>query len=201
MLRADSARRMSNSSYAEPAFSPAAPRGAIESYLRAKDCNQPHWTERAFAEDAVLEMAVAAETIAFPPLTQGRAAITEVLVRRFAQTYETVRTFCLAPPPREDARQYSCAWLVGMSEKEGRTVRVGCGRYDWCFADRSPRLAERLSIIIARMETMPAERLVPVMHWLSPLAWPWCTVAAALQGMPPFAELEPVRRYLASEAA
>jgi hypothetical protein len=78
----------------------------------------------AFTEAAVLEMVVKIESIAFPPISKGLAAISDVLVRRFAQTYENVHTFCLVVPPLGDDASFSCSWLVGMSEKESRMVRV-----------------------------------------------------------------------------
>jgi hypothetical protein len=126
---------------------------AIEHYLRAKDQNLPWLMESAFAANATLEMIVNAGTLAFPPLSIGVPSIADVLVRRFAQTYENVHTFCLAPPPRADQLDFSCDWLVGMSEKESRAVRVGCGRYDWRFPAEVPRVAERLTITIEAMES------------------------------------------------
>jgi hypothetical protein len=91
---------------------------AVETYIRAKDQNRPYLMERAFAEIATLEMVVNTGTISFPPISNGLGSISDVLVRRFAQTYENVHTFCLAPPPHDDRNRYSCDWLVGMSEKE-----------------------------------------------------------------------------------
>ncbi|MBK9115780.1 MAG: hypothetical protein IPM22_09075 [Betaproteobacteria bacterium] len=110
-----------------PDVLPPSPRAAVEWYLRAKDENRPWKMERAFAPDAVLEVVAAEGTIAFPPVTRGRDGIADVLVRRFAMPYENVRTFCLAGAPPDDAPELSCDWLVGMSEKETRRVRVGCG--------------------------------------------------------------------------
>jgi hypothetical protein len=67
-------------------------------------------------------------TIPFLPSANGLDSITEVLVRRFSQAFENVHTFCLVIPPQSDATTFSCPWLVGMSGKGTRTVRVGCGR-------------------------------------------------------------------------
>ena len=71
-------------------------REAVEIYIRAKDENRPYLMERAFAENATLEMVVNSGTISFPPISIGLESISNVLVRRFAQTYENVHTFCLA---------------------------------------------------------------------------------------------------------
>jgi hypothetical protein len=76
----------------------------------------------AFAEAATLNIIVKTGAISFPPLSKGIEAITEVLVRRFAQSYENVFTFCLEDPPRDDARSFSCNWMVGMSERETGAV-------------------------------------------------------------------------------
>ena len=100
---------------------------SIATYIRAKDQNQPHLMKHAFAEAATLEMVVRTGSISFPPISTGLESISDVLVRRFAQTYENVHTFCLAAPPQTDEVTFSCSWLVGMSEKESRMVRVGCG--------------------------------------------------------------------------
>src|SRR5213593_1987385 len=139
----------------------------IGTYIRAKDENRPHLMKRAFAEDATLEMVVKTGTISFPPHASGLESITDILVRKFAQNFENVYTFCLAPPPQGQHSSFSCKWLVGMSEKETRRVRVGCGRYDWLFQSKGPRLAQRLTITIELMQVLPPERLPSVIAWLS----------------------------------
>jgi hypothetical protein len=172
-------------------------RDVVETYLRAKDENRPWLMAQAFAADAVLEMVVNTETIAFPPVSDGLAALTDVLVRRFAQTYENVRTFCLAAPPPDNAAAFTCDWLVGMSEKDGGKVRVGCGRYGWRFQPQG--LAERLTITIARMESLDPACLEPVMQWLSRLPYPWCAAPEALTGAPGTADLRPVLDQIAAK--
>ena len=174
---------------------------SIANYIRAKDENRPYLMARAFAEVATVEMVVKTDTISFPPISNGLETISDVLVRRFAQTYENVRTFCLAPPPRIDDVSFSCHWLVGMSEKEGRMVRVGCGRYDWKFRAQDPRLVERLTITIDVMPSLAPNRLGSVMDWLSGLPYPWCSAQQALVAAPAFDELEPIRLHLAGGSA
>ena len=172
------------------------PQETVETYIRAKDQNQPHLMQSAFAADATLEMIVNAGTISFPPVCNGLQSISDVLVRRFAQTFENVHTFCLAPPPRNDEVNFSCGWLVGMSEKDSRAVRVGCGRYDWRFRRFNPCLAERLTITVDVMESIAPSCLGQLMSWFSPLSYPWCTPQAALGNVPTLEELQPIRKYL-----
>lgn len=171
-------------------------REAIEAYVRAKDDNRPWLMQYAFAEDASLDVTVRAGAMSFPPASRGLASISEVLVRRFAQAYENVHTFCLASPPPDDALAFSCAWLVGMSEKDSGAVRVGCGRYEWVFKPGATRQVERLAIDIDVMETLAPASVVPVMSWLSQLPHPWCSAAMALSDIAALADLQRVRRYL-----
>ena len=156
---------------------------------------------QAFTSDAALEMVVKTGSISLPPISNGLESITDVLVRRFTQIYENVHTFCLAAPPRSDQVTFSCSWLVGMSEKETRAVRIGCGRYDWLFQSRAPRLVEHLTVIIDLMESLAPNSLTPIMGWLSRLPYPWCPPQMALANAPPLDALEPIRHYVARESA
>jgi hypothetical protein len=174
---------------------------AVELYIRAKDENRPYLMERVFAENATLEVIVNSGTVAFPPISIGLQSISDVLVRRFAQTYENVHTFCLAAPPWSYEPQFSCDWLVGMSEKDSRRVRVGYGRYDWLFQSQSQCLVERLTITIDLMESLASSCLISVTTWLSRLPYPWCTAQAALAGIPTLEELHPIRQTLARACA
>jgi len=169
---------------------------SIATYIRAKDRNRPDLMASAFVEDATLEMVVNTGTISFPPLTRGLASITEVLVTRFGQMFDNVRTFCLAGPPRPDEDTFSCAWLVAMSERQTGAVRVGCGRYDWSFRDGSARLVEHLRITVDLMQVLPAQDFDAVMGWLAKLPYPWCPGAAATRNAPRLDGVEPVIRYL-----
>lgn len=156
----------------------------VATYIRAKDSNRAYLMNAAFAPEATLDMVVNTGTISFPPHVSGRDAIADVLVRRFGQTFENVYTFCLCPPPDRDAPTFSCAWLVGMSEKDGGAVRVGCGQYHWTFRDDSPRQVERLRITIDHMHVLSPSHLSTVMNWLSHLPYPWCPRKAVLQTAP-----------------
>jgi hypothetical protein len=176
------------------------PADSIVAYLRAKDGNRPHLMAQAFTETASLAMTVSAGAIDFPPAANGRDAITEILVRRFGQTYENVYTLCLASPPQDEEDAFSCDWLVAMSEKDSRAVRVGCGRYDWQFAPDS-RLVERLSVTIETMQTLPPGDVDAVMDWVSALPWPWCPAARALRSAPGLRGLRVVLEYVGRRGA
>jgi len=156
------------------------PAASIFAYLQAKDGNRPHLMSHAFTDQAVLEMVVNTGTISFPPIANGRDAIAEVLVRRFGQTYENVYTLCLSPPPEDKQARFTCDWMVAMTEKGSGAVRVGCGSYDWHFAEDS-FLAERLSITIEVMQSLPSDHCDEVMNWVSVLPYPWCPVEAVMR--------------------
>jgi hypothetical protein len=168
----------------------------IQTYLHAKDENRPHLMKFVFAETAKLKMTVETGTISFPPLTNGVDAITQILVRDFGQVYENVYTFCLGDPPTGNTGKYTCPWLVGMSEKAGGSVRVGCGYYDWSFERNEPYLVDELTITIRMMKVLPSEYLRPVMGWLPGLPYPWCPASEAIKGMPDLTALEEVRKFI-----
>jgi hypothetical protein len=173
------------------------PAQIIQHYLLAKDGNRPHLMSEAFSEDAMLSMQVNTDSIAFPPLSRGRDAIADVLVRRFGQSYENVYTFCLGQPPGQAASAYSCAWLVAMTDKGSGNVRVGCGRYDWHFEDVTG-LAERLAISVEVMQILPPAATEPVMQWAASLSAPWCAAEAAITRAAHVVGVEPVLAWLAS---
>ncbi|WP_210638761.1 nuclear transport factor 2 family protein [Pseudomonas sp. Tri1] len=172
---------------------------SIQQYINAKDGNRPHLLDRAFTPDAVLDMNVRTGTISFPGHVEGRAAIGDVLVRRFGQTFENVYTFCLGTTPAADANAFQCKWLVAMSDKNSGEARVGCGGYDWRFNPQS-RLAEHLTITIEHMKTLPATDLPAIMAWVSGLDYPWCSPEAAISEVPDLGELHEVIQYVTSMA-
>jgi hypothetical protein len=172
----------------------------IRNYIRGKDENRPHLLQSVFADDAVLEMVVRSDAIQFPGRTEGQRAIGELLSRRFGQLYDNVYTFCLLPSPISDsaAGHLRCGWLVGMSSKDGGSVRVGCGEYAWEFASvRSSLHVQHLHISIDVMEVLPVEATEPVIgNWLAASPYPWCDAPVILEGMPDLAALAPLRRWL-----
>ena len=167
----------------------------LRSYFHAKDENRPHVLASVFTEGAVLQVHNRSSAIAFPAVTQGRDAIADVLVRNFGQTYENVYSFYMTRPT-VPTHQFSCDWLVGMSDKGNRTVRVGCGRYDWLFEEKSPHLASHLNITIEVMQVLPADELMPVLEWFEKLTYPWSSPAEATESAPGIRELNPILQYI-----
>lgn len=172
------------------------PADAVRTYIRAKDESRPWLMRHAFAETCSLAFDIRTDAISFPPSANGIAAVTETLIRRFSADYENVYTFCLSFPPDDAARQFSCDWLVGMSQRMDGRVRVGHGRYHWSFAPEGRCLVERLRITIERMPLVSATCLDPVMTWLSGLPYPWCPPGDVTTGMPRLAGLEEVAAHL-----
>jgi hypothetical protein len=175
------------------------PRGAIESYIRAKDQNRPHLMPLAFAEHSTLDMEVKTGAISFPAHSRGRDAITEVLVRNFAQHFENVYTFCLSSPPADDQRDFSCKWLVGMAERSTGSIRIGCGSYDWRFQSQDTgSLVERLRITIEFMQVFSSDKSHILFRWLARLPYPWCPRQTAAGSAPSIDELSPIIDYVAA---
>jgi len=175
------------------------PAESLFAYLRAKDQNRPYLMRRAFTGTATLNMIVKTGAISFPPLSNGIDSITEVLVRRFAQSYENVLTFCIGDPPKNDAGSFSCNWMVGMSERETGAVRVGCGRYDWQFQTGEPFLTRELTITIEFMQILPPSTLEVIMDWLSGLPYPWCPAQTAVMGAPEVEGLAVILDYITQQ--
>jgi hypothetical protein len=167
----------------------------LRNYFHAKDENRPHILDNVFTQDAVLEIQNDSTVIAFPAQTVGRAAIGDVLVRSFCQTYENVYSFYLSRPAGE-LSFFECEWLVCMTEKSSRTVRVGCGLYRWDFAPRAPRLAQRLTIRIATMRVLPPSETQEVFARVLCLSYPWSSRAEAASAIAGHAELTAVLQTL-----
>jgi len=156
---------------------------AIQAYIFAKDSNRPFMLDTAFAEDATVQMNVRTKSISFPPVFSGREAITDTLVREFNKKYENIYTICIGDRPEIVGTNFSCCWLVVMSEKLNRSLRVGCGSYDWQFCSGNDRV-QPLSITIEKMEPASAELMAEVMGWISELAYPWCEFSAIAKELP-----------------
>ena len=171
------------------------PAAAISAYILAKDGNRPHLMPEAFTEGAVLTMDVRTDTIQFPQATRGREGITDVLVRRFNQTYENVYTFCLGAPPLVPVPRFECGWLVVMSEKATGRLRTGSGRYAWAF-DADSGLVSDLVITIDGMLVLPAELVPLATAWARSLPYPWCPLELAESTMPALRELQDLRPLL-----
>jgi hypothetical protein len=170
------------------------PSHAITNYILAKDGNRPFLMRQAFAENAELEMIVKTDAISFPSMTKGVDGLAEVIVRRFAQDYENIYTFCLSEPPTPALTHFACHWLVGMSVRSDGQIRAGCGSYDWHFGRDG--LVEKLVIAIEVMKVLPAAELSASMNWLSALPHPWCGAGEALRDMPALDGLAEIKAYL-----
>jgi hypothetical protein len=175
------------------------PQAILRNYFHAKDENRPHMLEHVFEPSAELVVTNHTDTITFPARTVGREAIADVLVRNFCQVHENVYSFYLGRPPVE-AAAFSCGWLVAMSEKQSKSVRVGCGRYEWSFADTTTRLATHLTITIDAMQVLPPDGLAPVLVWVQALSYPWCSAEEATRPAPGIELLAPVLQHLSSYA-
>lgn len=177
-------------------LSPSCTESVLRDYFHAKDENRPHYMARAFADHAVLKMALRTQAIAFPPESHGLAAIADTLVRKFGQTYDNVYTFYLSrPEPGACLPDYQCDWIVAMTEKATGNVRVGCGRYDWKFQPE-PYRATDLAITIETMVTLPPGDMSTVFGWLLALDYPWTNAARVVASAPPLEALAPVVHYL-----
>lgn len=177
-----------------------APEAVLRSYVRAKDENRPHLLEEVFASGAELVIHNRSANTAFPAVTLGRPAIAEVLVRSFALSYENIYSFYLGRPAA-GVQEFTCAWLVGMSERSSGNVRVGCGTYAWAFEPHDSRLANRLAITIEAMQVLPHSEFEPVFAWLGALNYPWSSAASALQGIPGAELLSPIAEFLGHHVA
>ena len=171
------------------------PEAVLRTYFRAKDENRPHLMSEAFCRAATLRMDVKTEAIAFPAVTVGIDAVSDVLVRSFGQSYDNVYSFYLDRPPA-DARRFSCDWLVGMTEKASASVRVGCGRYDWEFDPNEGGRASQLVVTIEAMEILEPGHAESIFDWLCALSYPWSSSPVAAASMPEIGALASVRRYL-----
>jgi hypothetical protein len=173
----------------------------LANYFRAKDGNRPHLLERVFCADAKLEIKNASSAIAFPAITHGRESIADVLVGDFGRDNENVYSFYLSRPPSEPVEQFSCTWLVGMTEKFSKSVRVGCGTYHWTLKYQPSPLAAALAISIDVMQVLAPTEVNPVMAWLEGLTYPWTSAASAASSAPGIEGLKPVIDYLRQYSA
>lgn len=170
----------------------------LANYFRAKDGNRPHLLARVFSADAHLEVRNATAAIAFPAITRGRDGIADVLVRNFGRDNENVYSFYLSQAPAGAIEKFSCNWLVGMTEKSSKSVRVGCGTYDWTLSGHPLPCASRLVISIDVMQVFSHVEEDRVMAWLERLPSPWCSASAAASSAPGLEGLKPVLDYLRS---
>src|SRR5205814_9666967 len=101
--------------------------------------------------------------------------------------------------PSDGEADFRCRWLVGMSVKETKSIRVGCGYYDWQFG--ASGLVQHLTITIKTMLILPSNHHRQVMNWLSQLPYPWCPECSAAKAMPSIFELSELRSFLTGNDA
>ena len=141
-------------------------------------------------------MSLRTQAIAFPPESRGVQAIADTLVRRFGQNYDNVYTFYLSRPAAGAVLdEYSCDWIVAMTEKTGGQARVGCGRYDWAFR-KQPHQAEKLVITIETMLTLPASQADLILDWITRLPYPWVNAQRIVASAPAIEALAPVLHWI-----
>jgi len=161
---------------------PVHPEQLLRTYFRAKDENRPHLLADVFSSDARLEIHNRSDQISFPALTVGQDEIADILVRRFNQTYENIYSFCL-DRPQPTAATFRCDWLVGMTEKASRNVRVGCGQYEWTFARSPALLVTKLVISVEHMAVHAPNSAGEVLRALRDLDYPWTSAAQVTRAL------------------
>lgn len=171
---------------------------AIQHYILAKDSNRPFLLNKAFTENATLQMVVWTDSIAFPPSSIGREAIADTLVRQFNQKYENIYTICIGVRPEIELENFSCNWMVVMTEKKNGSLRVGCGRYDWTFGHTENKI-QALTITIDIMETVTLSSLAPAIVWVSSLSYPWCEISTVAKALPDIPAVHRVVRHLCGQ--
>jgi hypothetical protein len=168
----------------------------LVNYFRAKDGNRPHLLERVFCAEAQLAVKNATAAIQFPALTRGRETIADVLVRNFGRDNDNVYSFYLSTPPTEEVERFTCRWLVGMTEKSSKSVRVGCGTYDWTLNFDPVPCATALVISIELMQVLPPQDAGRVIAWLERLPYPWASAQSVVSTAPAIELLQPVIDFL-----
>ncbi len=167
----------------------------INRYIAAKDNNKPHLLSQVFTQQATLVMQVNTDNIAFPADVSGRAAISDVLVTQFNQTYENVYTFCLSDSIERKGSLLTCKWLVAMTEKDGGKLKVGCGQYDWAFQSDDGSTVKKLTITIEHMSAMDFQNTTHFLNGLSELPYPWCFSSSVRIEMPVIPALNAIRTF------
>ncbi|MEZ5739744.1 MAG: hypothetical protein R3E68_10010 [Burkholderiaceae bacterium] len=116
-------------------------------------------------------------------------------MRDFGRTYENIYSFYIGEPD-EDA-PCRCDWLVVMTDKQDRRIRVGCGGYEWTFAGEGRNLlASELRIAVELMQLLDGRHTDEVYRWLATLGYPWLSRAGLATGWPPIDGLGAVRKWL-----
>jgi len=137
-------------------------------------------------------------TKAHPGVTVGLEGIADVLVRQFNATYENIYSFYL-DRPGPSAVTFECEWLVGLTEKASRNVRVGCGHYEWTFQISPVLLVTKLLITIEQMVVLAPACATDVTRSLLKLDYPWSSPGQVTSALS-LEELQSVNRYITRKA-
>lgn len=173
-------------------------RQLINFYIKAKDHHQPYLMELAFAEDANLKMVVNTDAIAFPAETLGLKNISAVLVEDFHTRFDNVYTFCVSDSVLEFENELRCTWLVGMTDIDSGSLRLGYGEYHWEFtkhASTDKLRVQKLVIVINSMNVFPEEKASLVLPWLDSIPHPWSTLSDISMSAP---DISSIHEFLKS---
>ncbi|MCG8334104.1 MAG: hypothetical protein MJE63_06275 [Proteobacteria bacterium] len=168
----------------------------IDKYIRAKDTNKPYLLADVFTKSAKLDMVLDTTAISFPSKVEGEANISRTLVSDFNKTYENIYTICFDDSVKQENNTLICKWLVGMSEKENGSVRVGCGQYKWHFTKSNIPRVQTLSIVVGEMVSLSSYYRTDVLFWLDNLSSVWINSQEALQSMPTIEDLKSIRQIV-----
>ena len=174
------------------------PERLLRTYFRAKDENRPHLLADVFSSGALLTIDNRSTQISFPGVTVGLEGIADVLVRQFNATYENIYSFYL-DRPGPSAVTFECDWLVGLTEKASRNVRVGCGHYEWTFQISPVLLVTKLLITIEQMVVLAPACATDVTRSLLKLDYPWSSPGQVTSALS-LEELQSVNRYITRKA-
>lgn len=155
----------------------------VTSYIYAKDNNKPHLMDSIFKSSAKLDIILNSDNISFPSQTIGLEKITTVLINDFNKTYENVYTLCIEDTLIESKNTLQCKWLVVMSEKDSKQIRVGYGLYLWNF-DCDEILVDNLTITIEQMNILDKKHTNEIFNWINKLSYPCCTSEALFKTIP-----------------
>ena len=166
-------------------------------YLHAKDHCRPHAFGQAFAEDATFTSKFEFET-QFSDETPrvGLAAITETF-RQLGAACENIYTLCTLDSRRhvDEDGTWACKWIVTMTERETRAVRVAWGDYRWRI-DEERGLATELLVTMVEMQMLDPSHAREICEWMASFEGPWVESRALVEAMPTLEALAGVAGYL-----
>lgn len=160
----------------------------VSQYIKAKDNNKPHLMDTVFSKQATLKMIVQTDKISFPAEVTGLDNITRTLVQDFNNSYENIYTLCLTDTVQQHQNHLNCRWVVCMTDKASKSLRLGYGDYLWSFEEDVSALASHLAITIENMILLPQELQPEVLSWFDKLPYPW-VLSSELQATMPDVEL------------